>query len=302
MACEVCILCTPCRARVLVGLTGRVAKKKAQEVIDTATAKLAAAGPAKRRRVGDSPATASTAVSSADSEASVSVRTGAGSGVSAGTGTSGASDAAIQGSTADASDTATTVSPGSKVPGATAMAAPPRPHGALAGAGAGAGESAGADAGVGGGVVVFGGTVAAASSSAVSPKTASTAHAGSASLSLPVDPDHEKAEELMIANEYRRLNSRKVLVMQLKTMLKSNGQSASGTKMELARRAAICKVRGALPECPKCHRGVLRHPSDGGNGGPRFWCPGWFDRGQHRRHKCGHTQDDAPRTPWNVSM
>ena len=81
-------------------------------------------------------------------------------------------------------------------------------------------------------------------------------------------------------------------IVDLKAMLKANGQVQSGTKGELVQRCAEGKVLGAIPVCPLCGAGKLRF--DGKTG--IYKCPGYQDDDVYR--PCVFQSGAVTRTTW----
>eukprot|EP00002_Diphylleia_rotans_P014199 TRINITY_DN2763_c0_g1_i5.p1 TRINITY_DN2763_c0_g1~~TRINITY_DN2763_c0_g1_i5.p1 ORF type:complete len:282 (-),score=62.74 TRINITY_DN2763_c0_g1_i5:768-1613(-) len=82
-----------------------------------------------------------------------------------------------------------------------------------------------------------------------------------------------KQQEKMIEAEMSKISN--FTVEQLKSELRKNDQSTSGTKFVLLSRVADGRVRGSIPRCPKCAGGRLRMNAK--ELVYHYTCPGFHD-------------------------
>mmetsp|Transcript_18825 Transcript_18825/g.59197 ORF Transcript_18825/g.59197 Transcript_18825/m.59197 type:complete len:241 (+) Transcript_18825:54-776(+) len=76
----------------------------------------------------------------------------------------------------------------------------------------------------------------------------------------------------------------------LKELLRLNDQVVTGTKAQLVARAADGKAFGALPRCPKCSGGRIRHEAG------VYKCPGYMDDEEFM--PCDYQSEAVDRLPW----
>jgi len=76
----------------------------------------------------------------------------------------------------------------------------------------------------------------------------------------------------------------------LKALLKANDMNTTGSKVQLAARAADGKAFGALPRCSSCGGGRIRFE------GGVYSCPGYMDDTDFK--KCFFKSDTCERVPW----
>ena len=99
----------------------------------------------------------------------------------------------------------------------------------------------------------------------------------------------ELAKFLELKKEYADYTNDK-----LKSILRANSQSMSGTKDQLIVKVADGEVLGAMPRCGKCGGGYLKWDNKTG----KYWCKGYMDDTVWKFCHFSGGKDSVVRTPW----